>query len=1094
MPHVILFVDDEPDVLALLRRTFPAEEGYEALTAPGAEEALRVLAEREVDLLVTDQRMPGLSGVELVERARSLQPDLCAILLTAYTDPRDIVDAINRGQIYRYLVKPWESADLRQTVLRALEQVNLTRERSRLLGETERRLAALAAASEIAREVGAAEGHARLLERVVERLPSIVPCDVAAALLAPAGEAPTLIIRPVADLSEAALLQVKEDALAAHREHAGAALDEAAVQVRVVGRGQGARPGAFASRLTLPVQLGGVPAGVVLVESAAPEAFGEGDARVLDVLVNEVADSLAALASRIAGERERLERVVEGMADGLLYAAGGSDEVVANPAARRLLGAPREGPIRAAWLAEALGLDPLELLREAPAAARGGAAPARDVRAGDRTLACTVSAVAEGGGRAAGVAVVLRDVTEQKRLEERKEEFVQVVSHELRTPLTSITGALDLLLGGLAGDVAAKQVRYLKMARDSAHRLNAIVDDLLDVARLARGKLRMAPDVVFLDELVRAAVERYQAAAAERGHELRVETPGEPVRLVADGDRIAQVLANLLTNAVKFAPPNGVILVRVVRSPAVAGVVGFTVWNTGEGIPEADLERIFDKFEQARTDRTRAAPGAGLGLSICRGIVDAHGGCIWAESRPGDGVRFAVVLPLEPPVEPVERPPLAADAPAALVVDDDDAALAICGVLRTAGIACRHAATPEDAVALARSLRARLVVWDPLLPALTGVPLAEIIRHDADTRRAAVLALSPPLGRELAFRGGADAFLEKPAAAAALAEAARGLAQRGRPAGARVLVVDDDPAIRAICAAVLRGHAYDVDEAESCAEARRLVVERRPQIVLVDVALPDGDGFSLLEGLAEERAAEPFAAVFVSARGEVADKVRGLRIGADDYLTKPFDAEELVARVDAVLRRREAALLASPMTRLPGGRAIDQEVERRLEAQVPFALSYVDLDNLKAFNDTYGYAKADGVVLQTAGILRDVVAHRGGEGAFIGHVGGDDFVLLTAADRAEPVCREIIATFDRVIPLYYDREDRERGFIEAADRYGTRRRFPILSLSIATVLARPGRFAQHADLARAAAEVKARAKRIPGSVHLVDDGAGGAAA
>jgi DNA-binding NtrC family response regulator len=144
MPHVILFVDDEPDVLALLRRTFPADEGYEALTAPGAEEALRVLAEREVDLLVTDQRMPGLSGVELVERARSLQPDLCAILLTAYTDPRDIVDAINRGQIYRYLVKPWESADLRQTVLRALERVDLTRERSRLLGETERRLAALA--------------------------------------------------------------------------------------------------------------------------------------------------------------------------------------------------------------------------------------------------------------------------------------------------------------------------------------------------------------------------------------------------------------------------------------------------------------------------------------------------------------------------------------------------------------------------------------------------------------------------------------------------------------------------------------------------------------------------------------------------------------------------------------------------------------------------------------------------------------------------------------------------------------------------------------------------------------------------------------
>jgi GGDEF domain-containing protein len=234
--------------------------------------------------------------------------------------------------------------------------------------------------------------------------------------------------------------------------------------------------------------------------------------------------------------------------------------------------------------------------------------------------------------------------------------------------------------------------------------------------------------------------------------------------------------------------------------------------------------------------------------------------------------------------------------------------------------------------------------------------------------------------------------------------------------------------------------------------------------------------------------------VFLSARGEIGDKVRGLRLGADDYLTKPFDAQELVARVDAVLRRREAALHASPTTRLPGGRAIDEEVERRLQAGLPFALSYVDLDNLKAYNDTYGYAKADGVLLQTAGILRDLVAARGGEGAFLGHVGGDDFVLLTAPDRAGPVCAEAIAAFDRVIPLYYDREDRERGYIEAADRYGTRRRFPMLSMSVATVVAPPGRFHQHADLARAAAEVKQRAKRIAGSVHVVDAGADGAAA
>jgi diguanylate cyclase (GGDEF)-like protein len=315
-----------------------------------------------------------------------------------------------------------------------------------------------------------------------------------------------------------------------------------------------------------------------------------------------------------------------------------------------------------------------------------------------------------------------------------------------------------------------------------------------------------------------------------------------------------------------------------------------------------------------------------------------------------------------------------------------------------------------------------------------------------------------------------------------------------RATGARVLVVDDDPAIRAICAEVLRSQGYEVLEAGTVADARRHVLEKTPQLVLVDVQLPDGDGFGLLESLADVRASEPFAAVFLSARGETADKVRGLRLGADDYLTKPFDAQELVARVDAVIRRREAALSTSPMTRLPGGRAIDREVERRLEARVPFALSYVDLDNLKAYNDTYGYAKADGVIFQTAGILRHAVAEKGGESGFVGHVGGDDFVLLTSPERTAEVCQEIISAFDRVIPLYYDRADRERGYIEAMDRFGTPRRFPVLSLSIATVVASPARFVSHADLAKAAAEVKARAKKLPGSVHLVDDGADGAAA
>jgi signal transduction histidine kinase/DNA-binding response OmpR family regulator len=828
-----------------------------------------------------------------------------------------------------------------------------------------------------------------------------------------------------------------------------------------------------------------------VLESSLPDAFGEGDARVLDVLVNELGASLRAFAAKVQGERHRLERVVESMADGLLVAALGSEEVVANPAARRMLGAPLARPLSVRWLKDALGFYPFDLVRGLDPGASGKAFVTEEVHLLDRTLSSIVSPVVESDGRLSGVAVVLRDVTEQKRLDERKEEFVQVVSHELRTPLTAVTGALDLLLGGLAGELQQKQLRYLKMARESTERLNALVDELLDLARLAKGKMSMEAEVTYLDELVRATAERYQPAAAEKGQQLSADVPRDPVRVVADPTRIGQVVSNLLTNAVKFTPDNGVIRLRLFTSPALPGQVGFSVWNNGDAIPEPDLERIFEKFE--RTERSRRVRGTGLGLAISRGIVEAHGGSIWAESAPGQGVTFVVVLPMEPPEPAPEGAPAVTPPPQepvpVVVVDDPDTAILVNGILRRRGMRGHAAANAEEALAVARRVRPRLVVYDPRFAGLSGMPVGDLLHHDAETRDAVLLAFSAPEAREQAFRAGAEGFVAKPTDPASLGEAAEGLVRRGRPSGQRVLVVDDDPAIRAICVDVLGTHGYDVEEAGTCAEARRLVREWRPQLLLVDVQLPDGDGFSLLQGLQSERGAEPFAAVFLTARGEVSDKTRGLRLGADDYLTKPFDAQELVARIDGVLRRREAALHASPMTRLPGNRAIEREVDRRLQAQIPFALSYLDLDNLKAFNDTYGYAKADGVVLQTARILSDVLAAHGGDEAFLGHVGGDDFVILTAPDRQDRVCTEAIAAFDRVIPLYYDREDRERGYIEARDRFGTRRRFPVLSLSIATVMVTPGRFRQHAEVARVAAELKQRAKRVPGSVHLVDDGA-----
>ncbi|MBL8913493.1 MAG: diguanylate cyclase, partial [Archangium sp.] len=228
----------------------------------------------------------------------------------------------------------------------------------------------------------------------------------------------------------------------------------------------------------------------------------------------------------------------------------------------------------------------------------------------------------------------------------------------------------------------------------------------------------------------------------------------------------------------------------------------------------------------------------------------------------------------------------------------------------------------------------------------------------------------------------------------------------------------------------------------------------------------------------------PLSVIFISARGDTSAKVRALKLGGDDYLTKPFDALELGARVESVLRRRTTDN-ASPTTQLPGSAAIEREVQRRIGDAAAFAFCYLDLDNLKAFNDFYGFAKADGVVRQTADILREVVTQFGDGSEFVGHVAGDDFVFIVRPEQVDGICRRIIESFDRIIPLYYERTDRERGYIEAEDRYGNRRRFPIMSVSIAAVMT--DGTVDHPELARQAAELKKRAKAITGSVVLRSD-------
>ncbi len=775
----------------------------------------------------------------------------------------------------------------------------------------------------------------------------------------------------------------------------------------------------------------------------------------------------------------KLERAFEAMADGVVVADTRTGEVLVNAAARRFLGLG-DGEITTRFLADKLGFYPFDLI----AGAEGGEVR-EEIRIGDQLLHSIVTPLRDGAATV-GAVVVLRDLGATRDLAQRHGDLVRIMSHELRTPLTSVAGALDIVLTGYAGELTDKQSRYVEMARQAATRMSLVIDQLVDTARAATGPLTLNRVPVMMGRLTREVVDRYRDAAKARGVRFGVTTGPEDVAVTGDPEKLARVLGNLLSNSINFAGPGGRVDVDVFGPPVVADAVGVSVWNDGEPIAEADRERIFAPPDAV----PRRVAGTGLGLGISRAVVEAHGGRIWVEST-AEGTKFVFTLPaqtaepVEPRSEPVPRPATGTDAVRALVVDDDPhSAYLLKGLLMAAGHDVIVTSDADGALAVARAEPMALVVVGA--ETAEAASLLSILEHDPETRKAAVIALAEPARHAELLAAGADECLERPVQPAAFHEVcARVLLEAGRREAPRILVVDDDASVRAICREILTQAGYSVRDVGSSdtalTEARRF----RPDLVLLDVMMPVQDGFTTAERLRADTSTGMTPIIFLSAKGETADKVRAFRSGAEDYVVKPFDAVELVARVGKALARQARELGASPTTQLPGADAITSEVERRIsEGDHRAVCAYLDLDNFKAFNDHFGVARADAVIRQTGDLMREVVTRLGGAGDFIGHIAGDDFVLVLDGDRADAVCGAFLERFDRLIPLYYDRDDRRRGHIQAQDRYGVERKFPIMSVSIAAVSLQG--MESFADVAAAAAAFKATAKAVPSSAYVRD--------
>ncbi len=304
--------------------------------------------------------------------------------------------------------------------------------------------------------------------------------------------------------------------------------------------------------------------------------------------------------------------------------------------------------------------------------------------------------------------------------------------------------------------------------------------------------------------------------------------------------------------------------------------------------------------------------------------------------------------------------------------------------------------------------------------------------------------------------------------------------------GIKILIADDDPDIRDILKLTLSEENYETIEAKDGQEALELIRSKPLDLVLLDYKMPKMDGRQVCNLVKKDLLLQHLPVIMVTGKGEVSDKINGLDSGADDYVVKPFEPKELLARIRMVLRRTQRDLEANPLTRLPGNVAILNEFSKCIDNKKPFAVCYADLDKFKAYNDKYGFEHGDEVIRETARILLSAVKEFGKPEDFVGHIGGDDFVIINTPDFSDKICEKIIRDFDKISPSFYNQEDRENGFIIGYDRQSKIHKIPLLSISIGVVTNQTRNIIHVAEIGEIGAELKKLAKGMEKSNYVKD--------
>jgi PAS domain S-box-containing protein len=508
-----------------------------------------------------------------------------------------------------------------------------------------------------------------------------------------------------------------------------------------------------------------------------------------------------------------------------------------------------------------------------------------------------------------------RDVTHERELDRMKTEFVSQVSHELRTPLTAIKGFTDMMLDGDAGDINEEQAEYLQIVKQNADRLVTLINDLLDVARIESGRIKLKIEPIDLGAIVASVVATLRPLVEGKDQSLSVEIePGFP-KARGDHDRVLQVVTNLVSNAHKYTPAGGAI--RVVATHD-GGLAQIAVRDTGIGISPEDVARLFTRFFRVDSSLTREIGGTGLGLSIVKSIVELHGGTVSVDSTPGQGSTFSFTLPLTETAavetapaaplpllaEPVAEPdvlPAAAERTILVVGDDQAVTAAISDRLGHAGYRVETACSAEDALGRIGEQQPDLVVLSVRMPGGHGLNRTSRLTEAPELRDVPLLVVSllgdEPIAAALTTAEPVDQEQLLQHVHRALGESER----------RRVLVIEDDPSVRDYLSIALRKQEFEVLVAPDGETGLALAGQEHPATILLDLRLPGIDGFTVLQALkrSPDTAEIPVIVVTGSDGLLVNARARVLSLGAADFVAKPFEMDALVEEIRTLMPEEE---------------------------------------------------------------------------------------------------------------------------------------------------------------------------------------------